>query len=93
VLGSLSVFSLRLAIALGVLIVTLTAAPALAAEPSVSPGPSAAPSPIFIDPLDPRAGSGANRVGAPWVALITVIAIGGAAAATTALYVRVTRRR
>jgi hypothetical protein len=91
VLRSGQVFYLRLAIALGVLIVTLTAAPALAAEPSVSADPTPAAT-IFIDPLDPRAGAGANRVGTPLVALVLVIATGAAAAAATALYVRVSRR-
>ena len=67
---------------------TLTAA---AADPS--PGTSPAPSGLLIDPLDPRAGAGANRVGAPLLALVAVLVIGIAAAAATALYVRVVRTR
>ena len=85
---------MRFAIALGVLIVSLTAAPALGAEPSPSADPSPAPSPpVLIDPLDPRAGAGANRVGAPLLALVVVLAAGAIAAAGTVAYVRVTRRR
>lgn len=78
-------FSFRVALALAVLVLTLSATAALAADPT----PAA--SGLLIDPLDPRAGAGANRVGAPLLALIAVIAIGAAAAVVTGLYVRLTR--
>ena len=80
-------FSLRVALALAVIFLALSAATVLAADPT----PAA--SGFLIDPLDPRAGAGANRVGAPLLALVAVIVIGAAAAAVTALYVRVTRTR
>ena len=48
---------------------------------------------MLIDPLDPRAGAGANRTGAPLAALVAVIGIGLVAAVATALYVRVTKAR
>ena len=79
-------FSFRVALTLALLILAFTATGALAADPT--PGPSG----LLIDPLDPRAGAGANRVGAPLLALIAVIGIGAVAAAATALYVRVARR-
>jgi hypothetical protein len=74
---------------------TLTAA---AADPVValqlpSPGASPVPTGVLIDPLDPRAGAGANRVGAPLLALAAVLGIGVVAAALTAVYVRVVRAR
>ena len=76
------------------LVVALTAAStltAIGADPT--PGASAVPTGVFIDPLDPRAGAGANRVGAPLIALAAVLGIGVAAAVVTALYVRVVRAR
>lgn len=54
----------------------------------------AEPSPILVDPLDPRAeGEGPGLVGAPLLAALAVVALGVIAAAGTALYVRLTRRR
>ncbi|MBA3740876.1 MAG: hypothetical protein H0W98_07010, partial [Chloroflexi bacterium] len=49
-------FSLRVALALAVIFLALSAATVLAADPT----PAA--SGFLIDPLDPRAGAGANRV-------------------------------
>jgi len=76
------------------LVVALTAASTLTAI-GADPTPAASPVPtgVFIDPLDPRAGAGANRVGAPLIALAAVLGIGVAAAVVTALYVRVVRAR
>jgi hypothetical protein len=59
----------------------------------VAADPTPVPSGLLIDPLDPRAGAGANRVGAPLVALVAVIGIGVVAAVATTLYVRATRTR
>ena len=92
-LGSDCVFSLRIALAVMALVTAVTAisvSTVLAQNPSsaVSPAPT-----VFIDPLDPRAGAGANRVGAPLVALLAVVGIGVAAAVVTAVYVRVVRSR
>jgi hypothetical protein len=72
-------------------LVTLLMAVSAAAVAAQDPTPAA--SGLMIDPLDPRAGAGANRVGAPLLALIAVIGIGSVAAVVTALYVRVTRTR
>lgn len=80
-------FFFRLALALAVLILALSASAVLAVDPT----PAA--SGMLIDPLDPRAGAGANRVGAPLLALIAVIGIGAAATVVTGLYVRLTRAR
>jgi hypothetical protein len=80
------VFSFRVALTLALLILAVTAATVFAADPTP------APSGLLIDPLDPRAGAGANRVGAPLLALIAVLGIGVLTAAGTALYVRVVRR-
>jgi hypothetical protein len=60
---------------------------------TVAADPTPIPSGLLIDPLDPRAGAGANRVGAPLVALVVVIGIGVVAAVATTLYVRATRTR
>lgn len=80
-------FSFRVALAFAVLILALSATAVLAVDPTpVASG-------ILIDPLDPRAGAGANRVGAPLLALIAVIGIGTAAALVTGLYLRLTRAR
>lgn len=67
------------------------ATPVLGASPSASPLPS--PAPVLVDPLDPRAGAGANQVGDPFLALVVVIGAGVAAAAATIGYVRLTGRR
>ena len=73
------------------LALTLSAlAPVYAADPS--PAATAGASPIFIDPLDPRAGEGASRGGAPFVALVIVVGLGATVAAATFVYVRATRR-
>lgn len=69
------------------------AAPVLGASPSASPLPSPMPSPVLVDPLDPRAGAGANQVGQPFLALVIVIGAGALAAAATIGYVRLTGRR
>jgi len=79
--------ALLVALALAVLFLALLAVTVLAADPT--PDPSG----LLIDPLDPRAGAGANRVGTPLAALVAVIGIGFVAALATALYVRVTRAR
>ena len=93
-LGSDRVFSLRVALAVMVLVVASTATSTLtAAAADPSPGASPVPTGVFIDPLDPRAGAGANRVGAPLLALAAVLGIGVAAAMATALYFRVARAR
>jgi hypothetical protein len=83
--------------ALALLLVALTVVSARTADPvrGADPTPSTSPAPVatvFIDPLDPRAGAGANRVGAPLLAIIVVVAAGAATAALTYGYVRVTRR-
>jgi hypothetical protein len=80
------VFSIRFALVFALLLLALTAATALAADPS--PGVS----PLLIDPLDPRAGAGANRVGAPLLAILVVLGVGIVAAAATTIYVRLSRR-
>jgi hypothetical protein len=90
VLGSAWVFSLRavtVALALAMLCLALLTVTAIAADPT--PAASGA----LIDPLDPRAGAGVNRVGAPLVALFAVVGIGMATALLTAIYVRFTRAR
>ncbi len=80
-------FSFRVALALAAVVLTLSATAVLAVDPT--PGASG----VLIDPLDPRAGGGANRVGAPLLAMLAVIGIGAAAAVVTGLYVRLTRAR
>lgn len=57
-----------------------------------SPDPTPQPSPVLVDPLDPRAGAGANQVGAPFLALLVVVGAGIAAAAATYGYVRLSAR-
>ena len=79
--------ALSIALTLVILCLAISSMTALAADPT--PGPSG----LLIDPLDPRAGAGANRVGAPLLALVAVIGIGLVAAVATAFYVRVTRAR
>ena len=91
VLGSPRVFSLRVlgvALAIAMLCLALSTVIVLAADPT--PAASAGP---LIDPLDPRAGAGANAVGAPLVALLATVGIGAVTAALTAIYVRVGRAR
>ena len=82
--------SLRVALVVAVLLVALTVASTASA---LAADPSPVPSGMLIDPLDPRAGAGANRVGAPLLALFVVIGIGAVTAVVTALYVRVIRAR
>lgn len=65
-------------------------APALGADPA--PGASPGASPVIIDPLDPRAGVGANRVGTPFLAMVVVVALGITTAAVTVVCVRLARR-
>ena len=74
------------------LTLSLFVAPLALAQDASPPSPPAT-SPVFIDPLDPRAGEGASQVGAPLLALVAVVALGCAAAALTFLYVRVVRSR
>ncbi len=64
---------------------------ATADGPTATASPGA--SPILIDPLDPRAGQAASRVGAPGLALIAVLGLGLVAAAGTAVYVVTFQRR
>jgi hypothetical protein len=84
---------LRVAIALALAIVAFSASTTLAAGPLNQAGPTPTPPPVFVDPLDPRAGAGANRVGAPLLALVAVVGVGFAAAALTLVYIRVTKAR
>jgi len=76
-----------IALALAIVLVALVSVTAFAADPT----PEA--SGLLIDPLDPRAGAGANRVGAPLIAIVAVVGIGLISALATALYVRFTRAR
>jgi hypothetical protein len=87
------VSSSRTARALLVTLALVTLLLAASAATVVAQGPTPAATGVLIDPLDPRAGAGANRVGAPLLALIAVIAIGAVAAIATSVYVRVTRTR
>lgn len=61
-----------------------------AADPSAATSPGA--SPVLIDPLDPRAGNGANRVGTPLLAIVFVLGVGAITVVATFAFVRVTRR-
>ncbi len=79
---------LVLAVGVAMFAVTLLATPVLAASPNPSPVPTG----VIIDPLDPRAGSGAPLVGAPLLALVAVIVIGIGAALATVIYVRLTAK-
>jgi len=84
------VFSSRVvtvALVLAIVLVALVTVTAFAADPT----PEA--SGLLIDPLDPRAGAGANRVGAPFLALVAVVAIGLISALATAIYIRFSRAR
>ena len=98
-LGSGRVFWLRVAIAVIVMVVALPPSSAFAGDPPPTPAatggavPSPTSAPIFVDPLDPRAGEGASAVGAPLLALLGVLALGFGAAALTYVFVRVTARR
>ena len=79
--------ALFVAVALAILLLAVSALTVLAQAPTPEP------SGLLIDPLDPRAGAGANRTGAPFIALVAVIGIGVVAAVTTAVYVRATNAR
>jgi hypothetical protein len=81
---------LATAVLLTIALVLVALAPVYAADPTPAVSPAA--SPVFIDPLDPRAGAGAPSVGAPVVALVVVVSTGVVAAAATVVFVRVTRR-
>jgi hypothetical protein len=81
---------LRVTLTVAVLLVVLTVASTVSA---LAADPSPAASGVLIDPLDPRAGAGANRVGAPLLALGAVVAIGVLAAVVTAVYVRLKEAR
>jgi hypothetical protein len=78
--------SLVLASLAAAIAVSLSATAVLAASPS----PQA--SPLFVDPLDPRAGSGASPIGSPLLAAIVVIGAAIAVSVATTLYVRWTAR-
>jgi hypothetical protein len=77
-----------LAAGLAIFALTLLATPVMAASPNPSPVPTG----VIIDPLDPRAGSGAPLVGAPLLALLAVLVIGVGAALATVIYVRLTAK-
>jgi hypothetical protein len=87
------VSSSRNARALLITLALVTLLLAASAATVAAQGPTPAASGLLIDPLDPRAGAGANRVGAPLLALVAVLVIGSVAALATAFYVRVTRTR
>ena len=78
------------ALLLAIVISVPASAPVFAADPSPAASPVA--SPVLVDPLDPRAGEGASRVGAPFLALVVVVAIGALTIGATVLFVRVSRR-
>jgi hypothetical protein len=67
-----------------------SSAQVLAADPSPQASPVA--SPILVDPLDPRAGEGANKIGSPLLALVVVLVIGTIAIGATVFYVRMSNR-
>lgn len=81
---------LVLAVFLALTLTLSAVAPVLGADPSpaVTPGASA----VIIDPLDPRAGEGANRIGAPLLAIVFVLGVGTLTILATYSYVKVTRR-
>lgn len=64
---------------------------AFAAMPALAQQPTAAPVPT---PFDPRGGgSGPGLVGSPFLVALGVVLLGITAAALTALYARLVRRR
>ena len=81
---------LILAVFLALTLTLSAAVPVFGADPSpaVTPGASA----VIIDPLDPRAGEGANRIGAPLLAIVFVLGVGTLTILATYSYVKVTRR-
>jgi hypothetical protein len=82
--GLLTACFVALALTLGAL------APVYAADPT--PAATAGASPVFLDELDPRAGEGASRGGAPFLALLIVVGLGTTVAAATFVYARMSRR-
>jgi hypothetical protein len=87
------VFCFRIGRALFVTLALVTLLMATSAIIAIAADPTPGTSGLLIDPLDPRAGAGANRVGAPLLALVAVLGIGSIAAIATAVYVRVTRTK
>jgi hypothetical protein len=81
---------LFVALLLTMVLALSTHSPVRAADPSATP--SVGPSPVLVDPLDPRAGEGASKVGAPFLALVVVVGLGLATIVGTYLIVRVTHR-
>lgn len=81
---------LALTLLLAVALTLSTAAPVLGADPTPTVSPAA--SPVLIDPLDPRAGEGASRAGAPLLAVVLVVGVGAAAVVATYAFVKVTGR-
>jgi hypothetical protein len=63
---------------------------ALAADPTATSQPAA--SPVLVDPLDPRAGEGASRTGAPFFALVFVIGLGAVVVVSTVMYTKLARK-
>jgi len=85
------VFRGLLAAVLVALALTLTGYTlALAADPT--PAATVGASPVLVDPLDPRAGQGASRTGAPFPALVFVVGLGAVVVLGTFAFVRVARR-
>ena len=81
---------LSLALLLALSLTLSACAPVLAADPSPAATPAA--SPVLIDPLDPRAGEGASRIGAPLLAIVFVVGVGTVTVLATLVFTRVTRR-
>jgi len=81
---------LILAVFLALALSLSAVAPVFGADPTpaVTPGASA----VIIDPLDPRAGEGANRIGAPLLAIVFVLGVGTFTFLATYAYIRATRR-
>jgi hypothetical protein len=78
----LALAAISLVLAAGLLLAShLAPAAALAADPT----------PVLIDPLDPRAGGQASRVGDAVAAIIAVIGVGAVAAVITYTYTRIGR--
>ncbi len=81
---------LLLAVLVAFALTVCALAPVFAADPTPAATPAATP--VLVDPLDPRAGEGASKVGAPFFAVVIVVGIGMTAALVTFAFVRVTRR-
>ena len=80
---------LVLAVLLALTLSFCAIAPVHGADPSPIASPGA--SPVLIDPLDPRAGEGASRVGAPLLAVLIVLGVGALTALSTYTSVKVSR--